>query len=187
MADWDICYNWMMDNEDMGRAYKPVSDPVPVRDDDPPEVRQAKLQAKAISGINSFYFPSQYMEIFNTAQPDRGPLIQNFYETAFWNNWFSRMESNEATKRVFDYAVNGGSGKSVRTLQEAIRSTGNTSIEADGKWGPLTLAAANSSDEALLVSAFQAQRLGNYQDTPAIAHLVGTAENPGPLWKRAMK
>jgi lysozyme family protein len=72
--------------------------------------------------------------------------------------------------RVFDFAVNGGSGSSVRCLQEAVNSllaAGATQLKEDGGWGPMTLGAANAADPAALVSAFQAKRAVYYQSIVA--------------------
>jgi lysozyme family protein len=76
-------------------------------------------------------------------------------------NWFLTI-----CKRVFDFAVNGGRGASVRCLQQALNSLlapGEAPLAEDGVWGPMTLGAANAADPAALVSSFQAKRVAYYQ------------------------
>jgi len=152
MADWNTAYNWMMDNEDSQRACAEVPDAPP--------------GAFAISGVNSASWPTEYAAIAAVPQADREPLVQQFYENHFWNQWFAQVLSDDVCMRVFDFAVNGGSGPSVRCLQQAVNSLlppGATPIAEDGGWGPATLGATNAADPVALVPAFQAQRVAHYQ------------------------
>lgn len=171
MADWITAYDWMMDFEDATRACAEVPDAPP--------------GAFAISGINSASWPAECAAIAAVDQADREPLVQQFYQNHFWNKWFAQLVSDEVCKRVFDFAVNGGSGTAVRCLQQAVNSLSAAAIAADGGWGPITLGAVNAADPAALVSAFQAQRVAYYQDI--------AASNPGlaqylPAWTvRAQK
>ena len=67
-----------------------------------------------------------------------------------------------SAKRVFDFGVNAGAGTAVKTLQQALNALGGT-LTADGGWGPVTLAAANSADPAALVQAFIRARVAHYE------------------------
>lgn len=169
MADFEICCSWMLDNEDPARAYAIVSD-------DPPG-------AHAISGINSAKFPQEYAAIAALPQNERGPAVEQFYQTHFWNKWIEQLIDNELAKRELDASVNMGEGTAVKCLQNAL------AIKADGAWGPITVSEANS--EPNIVITFKAARLLHYKDivakNPSLAHYLGTAENPGPWWIRAMK
>ena len=152
MADWNTAYNWMMDNEDAPRSCACAPDAPP--------------GAFAISGINSAAWPTEYAAIAAVSQTERAPLVQQFYENHFWNDWFAQLNSDDVSKRVFDFAVNGGSGVAVRCLQQAVNSLlaeGATTIGEDGGWGPITLGAVNGADPAALVAAFQARRVAFYQ------------------------
>jgi len=149
MADFDVAFNWMMDAEDRSRKYAVVPDYPP--------------GSHAISGINSSSFPGAYQAIAALPQSTRGPAIENFYRTSFWNQWFSQLTSDELAKRVFDMAVNGGPGTAVKLLQEAIGDCGQT-VSIDGKWGPNTVAAANACTESEIVLAFKAARAQRYRD-----------------------
>ncbi len=157
MADWNTAFNWMMNFEDAPRACAKVSDACPGGVAGP---------CYAISGINSGAWPAEFAAIAALPQSQRGPLVQQFYQNHFWNNWFAQMVSDEVCKRVFDFAVNAGSGTSVRCLQQAVNSllaAGATPIAEDGGWGPKTLAAVNAADPVALQDAFQAKRAAHYQ------------------------
>jgi len=58
---------------------------------------------------------------------------------------------------AFDFAVNAGPSRSIRTLQRAA------GVPEDGKIGPITLAAMNSCSPAALVDKFQDARRAFYR------------------------
>ena len=149
MADFQTCYDWMLDNEDARRAYAQIPDAPP--------------GAFAISGINSKSFPSDFAAIVAINQAKRGPSIFRFYQLHFWNSWFDQLLSDEIAKRVFDAAVNMGAGTAVKLLQIAINALGG-SLTIDGTWGPATLAAANGSDPTALYQAFITARENHYRE-----------------------
>ncbi|HEY1985981.1 MAG TPA: putative peptidoglycan-binding domain-containing protein [Terracidiphilus sp.] len=157
MADWNTAYNWMMDNEDTARACRQVPDAPPAG---------FTGACYAISGINSGAWPTQFATIAALPQADRGASVQQFYRDQFWNNWYAQVASDDLCKRVFDFAVNGGTNPAVRCLQQAVNSlpsNGTAPIAEDGGWGPATLAAVNDADPDALVSAFNAKRVAHYQ------------------------
>lgn len=55
---------------------------------------------------------------------------------------------------VFDYAVNSGPDRAIRTLQAAL------GVIVDGRVGPLTIAAARKADAARIINAVCDRRLG---------------------------
>ncbi len=175
MADFLVSYNWMLDNEDRSRQYKRVPD--------------TPAGAFAISGINSLAYPKQFAAIDILPQVSRGPAVQRFYQTEFWNPWISQLLSDDVAKRVFDSAVNTGPGTAVKLLQTAINEIAATPITVDGGWGPQTVRAANNCVAVALVSRFQHARLEHYQaivaKNPDDAVYLGTADKPGPWWIRA--
>jgi lysozyme family protein len=157
MANWTIAYNWMMNFEDAPRACAQVPDASPCGVDGP---------CFAISGINSGAWPAEFAAIAALPQSEREPLVQQFYQNHFWNNWYAQVESDDLCKRVFDFAVNGGSGTAVRCLQRAVNSLagdGAAQLIDDGEWGPMTLGAVNATDPAAMTTAFQAARVAHYQ------------------------
>lgn len=175
MALFEVSYNWAMDNEDRGRQYKMVPDSPP--------------GAYAISGINSFAYPQQFAAINVIPQAQRGPAVQNFYQTQFWNQWFGQLLSDDVAKRVFDSAVNMGPGTAVKLLQQAVNQIATTPVVVDGGWGPATVGAVNGCVAVALVGQFQQVRLAHYQaivaKNPADAQYLGTEKSPGPWWIRA--
>lgn len=153
MSDFPTCFDWMMDNEDPQREYETVPDAPP--------------GAFSISGINSHAFPAQFEAINAIPQAQRGPSIQSFYLTEFWNQWFQQLATNDVAKRVFDEAVNGGAETAVRILQVAINTLITEPIAIDGGWGSNTVAAANGCDQASLTKSFIAVRCAHYRSIAA--------------------
>lgn len=149
MADFGTCYSWMMDNEDEGRAYKTVPDAPP--------------GAWAISGINSRSFPVEFAAINAIPEAQRGPAVESFYRTNFWNRWFSAITSDDVAKRIFDAGVNEGSGTACKMAQIASNTLSSAQITEDGNWGPNTVEAINECDSGALVAAFQKVRADRYR------------------------
>jgi lysozyme family protein len=149
MSDFSVCFEWMMDNEDLRRQYKTVPD-------DPPG-------AHAISGINSAAFPVDFREIDALPWDQRAPAVKEFYMRRFWNTWIEQVASDNLAKRVFDASVNMGQGTAVRILQNALAECARA-LTADGRWGPTTVAAANACNPADLTMAFIACRCQHYRD-----------------------
>jgi lysozyme family protein len=142
-----------MQNEDSRMACAQVPDAAPAGCAGP---------CFAISGINSGAWPADFATIAALPQASRAPAVEAFYQAHFWNNWFAQLTSDDLAKRVFDFAVNGGSGSAVKTLQQAVNALGGT-LTVDGGWGPNTLAAVNAADQQALVQAFIAARVAHYQ------------------------
>jgi lysozyme family protein len=175
MADWNTCFNWLMDNEDRARAYAIVPDAPP--------------GAHAISGINSAAWPENYAAIAARVQPLRGFWVELFYRTHFWEyapikSWYAQLTSDEVAKRVFDASVNMGSVAAVRCLQQAVNVTYATESDdlliPDGQWGLHTVTTTNlliaMHGEASMVEAFQQSRVARYKAiaaaNPALAHYL---------------
>lgn len=145
MSQFEVCYNWLMDNEDSRREYKTVPD----------------AGGQAISGINSKSFPVQFSKINALTQDQRGVEVENFYHNYFWNKYFGQMTSDEIAKRVFDSAVNMGSGTAVKILQGVL------GCPVDGRLGPATVSFVNASPTEMLVNNFILARCQHYKDIVA--------------------
>lgn len=143
MASFDVAFEWLLDSEDSKRQCLAIPDAPP--------------GAQAISGINSYSFPTAFNRIASVSPAFRMPLVKDFYQTYFWK--YGGIESDEIAKRVFDMAVNAGSHVAVRLLQQALGSI----VERDGILGVETLAAVNAAPPAKLVVAFQRARRGFYE------------------------
>lgn len=147
MANFTTAYEFMMDNEDPEREYREVPD----------------VGGQAISGINSAAFPEDFAAIAATPQAQREIQVGIFYRRVFWNQWISQLVSDDLAERVFDAAVNMGSGTAVKLLQRAVNTLQTEQIATDGTWGPATVAAANTPHSDLVVVAFIQQRKRHYQ------------------------
>ena len=150
MADFEICFRWSMQFEDPTLACEPVPDACP-------EGCQAP-HCFAVSGINSGEFPGEYAAIMEWPVAHRLAFVRLFYRAHFWSDPLAQIVSTDVAKRVYDAGVNEGPVEAIITLQAALNTLGAT-LTKDGVLGPLTLAAANHADTALLVSAFQQARL----------------------------
>lgn len=189
MADWDVAFRWMMRYEDPEFLYeKEPDDPDEFETDE--QGKKIRVGAYAISGVNSAAYPVQFARINAIRQDLRGPAVSNFYRLMFWNKWYDQIVSNEVAKRTFSTSVNVGPETGVMILQRAVNAIGGAQIDDDGHWGPITVTAVNNQNEASLVSSLQAQILGYYKSVadehPAKAKYLGTAQHPGPWWRRAM-
>jgi hypothetical protein len=163
MASFEISYKWMQSQEDSQNEHAIVEDAAPKNYTGP-------LPCHAISGINSGAWPADYAAIAALPQDQRGPAVEAFYRARFWNRWYEQLGSDEVAKRVYDMAVNGGTGAAVEILQEAsndLRVYAGSQIAEDGRWGPRTLGAVNSCDQSALVGAFQQARVAYYQSVAA--------------------
>jgi len=187
MADFDTDFNFMMTNEDSTQAHALVPDA--------PGTWAGVTGAKtwqgawAISGINSKAFPADFAAVAALPQNQRGPAVEKFYETRFWNTWEGSL-SDAVAERVLDTAVNRGGVNGVKVLQTAVNACGG-SLTVDGRWGPATVTAANTCDQDALLAALRTARLADYQAVvaanPSDARYLGTADQPGPWWIRALK
>jgi len=75
------------------------------------------------------------------------------YRANYWNPSRAREMPVGVDLALFDFAVNSGPDRAVRTLQAAL------GVAADGEVGPVTLAALRGADLARLVNDFCDRRL----------------------------
>jgi lysozyme family protein len=148
VSSFDTDYNFMMKNEDPTQAHA-------ITPDAPPG-------AHVISGINSFSYPAQFAAIAALPQAERGPAVESFYSTTFFNAFEAQL-SDLVEERILDAMVNEGPVTGCKDLQNAINSvSGPGTVAVDGGWGPATVAAANACDQNALVAAIQAVRKARY-------------------------
>jgi lysozyme family protein len=155
MGNFDVCFSWLMQDEDATNLHATVRDNCPSGCTGP---------CWAISGINSGAWPVQFAKINALPQDQRGVEVKNFYQTQFWNQYFAQIASDEVAKRVFDMSVNGGEGTEIKLLQKAVNSfhVGNP-LTVDGSLGPATVAAVNAVNPLTLVAAFQQAQEDHYR------------------------
>ncbi len=154
MADFITCFNWMLPNENGKPPYEKNPDGCP---------KGCVGPCYAIAGVNSGAFPAQFAAIAAIPQAERGPAVQHFYLTEFWNSWFAQISSNGLAQRIFDEAVNAGEETAVLILQKAINVLSAIHVAVDGKWGPTTVAAANACNQLSLTGEFIQLRCAHYR------------------------
>ena len=156
MADFQVCFNWLMDSEDRELKYAQVPDACP---------KGCAGPCFAISGINSGAFPLQFAKIAALPPAERGDEVESFYQAAFWNPYVAQIASDDVAKRWLDAAVNMGEGTATKLMQKAVNDTfpGSAHLAEDGQLGPDTVNWTNSCGEQAVVAAFINQRVAHYQ------------------------
>lgn len=189
MAEFLPAYQWTIGSEDSLDLHAVVNDPVPSRPIPPdatPEQASAieadnakRAAAQAISGVNSYWFPTDFATIEAVPHAQRGPFVMHFYALRFWNGWLGQLGSQDLANRVYDGGVNSGQGNAVRWLQGALGAFGVPSVAVDGVWGPVTLAAANAAPQDALLDAFRQERVAFLRrycaDSPVLPSLIARA------------
>jgi lysozyme family protein len=84
-------------------------------------------------------------------------IIAPMYKMKYWNSSHCEVLPKGLDYVVFDFAVNAGTGRSVKTLQQAIGCV------ADGVIGPKTMAAINDAEPKNLIAKFSDARADFYQ------------------------
>jgi lysozyme family protein len=87
------------------------------------------------------------------------------YKRDYWQ-YDALLDQDVATK-VFDAAVNLGTARAVRILQEAVNAVGPTRIAVDGVFGPITAAAANGCNPRALLQEIRARLAVEYAQLAA--------------------
>jgi hypothetical protein len=165
MADQQTCVNFVLDNEDARRLYAVEPDPT-----------HADPSARAISGINSHFWPTQFARILSIPQAARGSEVAAFYVLEYFEPWVAQLEDTALAARVMDAEVNEGAGVGVRCLQEALNDADRAALVEDCVWGPETVGAANATtDPVALAMAFRTARDAAYQALPGVTHAMLTA------------
>jgi lysozyme family protein len=83
--------------------------------------------------------------------------VGKLYKQKYWNSAYCEVLPKGLDYVVFDFAVNAGTGRSVKTLQQVI------GVVADGIIGPRTMAAINGANTKNLVAKFSDARTDFYQ------------------------
>ena len=83
--------------------------------------------------------------------------VGKLYKQKYWNAAYCEVLPRGLDYVVFDFAVNAGTGRAVKTLQSAI------GVVADGIIGPRTRAAINAANAKDLVAKYSDARTDFYQ------------------------
>ena len=78
----------------------------------------------------------------------KAETVAPFYKRKYWDMAKCDDLPNGLDYLVFDFGVNAGVGRSIKTLQTAI------GVTADGSLGPLSLSAINNLEPKLLIERF---------------------------------
>ncbi len=80
---------------------------------------------------------------------------KQIYKKNYWDAAnLDKFDSQLIADVVFDQGVNRGVSTAVKNLQESYNATSRTKLAIDGKVGPKTLAAVNSTNELILAASF---------------------------------
>ena len=174
MSQFPPALDYVLNFEDAARSYANVPD----------------VGGYAIAGINSKSWPASYAAILACEQSSRGPMVATFYQNSFWTPMkLGGLDSQDLANRVLDAGVNMGIGTAIKLMQNAANLLKPGLVEVDGANGPNTLAAVNSLEPEAILAAFRSLRLGHYQEIvdndSSKAVYLGTAQKPGPWWRRA--
>lgn len=84
--------------------------------------------------------------------------IAKFYKTKYWNLAKCDELPSGVDYVVFDFAVNAGVGRAVKTLQQAL------GVTPDGLIGRVTLSKLDEYDKPTLIAKFSEKKIEFYQD-----------------------
>ena len=83
--------------------------------------------------------------------------VAPMYKAKYWSQCFGDDLPKGLDYAVFDFAVNAGPGRAIKTLQSAIGCV------PDGSIGPRTMGVIHNSDVRQIIDSFCAERLAFYQ------------------------
>lgn len=87
--------------------------------------------------------------------------IARFYKTKYWNLAKCDELPSGVDYVVFDFAINAGVGRAVKTLQQAL------GVSADGFIGSITLYELAKCNATVLIDKFSEKKIEFYQDLVA--------------------
>ena len=83
--------------------------------------------------------------------------VEPLYKKKYWDAVLGDELPTGIDYLTFDFAVNAGVGRSIKTLQAAV------SVAADGWLGPITMAAVQATDPTELIEQFSQTKKGFYR------------------------
>jgi lysozyme family protein len=98
-------------------------------------------------GISAASYP--HLDIKSLSRPQ----AREIYRTDFWQRLDGDRLYDGVAFQLFDFAVNSGIGTAVRYLQRAV------GVADDGRWGPVSRAAAERMSESDTIMRLNAERL----------------------------
>jgi lysozyme family protein len=148
-ADFQTCYEWVLPHE----AGNPPN--YNVTNDN---------KGQVCAGINSLAFPADFAAIAALPIDERPTAVAGFYRRTYWNQFIAQLNSNAVAAYAMDAEVNEGQRIGCEIVQEAVNSQrGETWLEVDGEWGPITISEVNDCDPTDLLPALKTCRDAAYQ------------------------
>ena len=84
--------------------------------------------------------------------------VEPLYKKKYWDAVRGdEIKNGGVAYLLFDFAVNAGAGRSIKTLQTAI------GVTPDGSFGPMTMAALQAADPVQLIEKFSAEKEAFYR------------------------
>ena len=83
--------------------------------------------------------------------------VEPLYKKKYWDAVLGDELPTGIDYLTFDFAVNAGVGRSIKTLQAAV------GVETDGWLGPITMAAVQATDPTELIEQFSQTKEGFYR------------------------
>ena len=161
MADYDIAFEYLMDDEDRARSGEVVHDPT---SDDP--------DAVARFGINSHWFPDAKADgFYEMSQEDALAYVKGFYKYRFFAAIMGYgIAVQDIANKCLDLAVNEGVKEATKIVQRACNAVltpvaiGKLPVTVDGVPGNETLDAINKCAPELLLPTIKAYACQFYRD-----------------------
>lgn len=102
---------------------------------------------------------------------------EGFYRVKWWDQYgFGRILDQTLGTKVFDTAVNCGTPRAVRFVQQAVNALGRPLVTPDGQLGPQTVERVNSAVAGLLLHKIQDIQADYYRGlalNPRLACFLG--------------
>ncbi len=90
-------------------------------------------------------------------------VVGPMYKKKYWDAVKADDLPDGLDYLMFDFAVNAGPGRAIKTMQKAIGAT------PDGAIGPKTVAALKAANQSELVAKFSAEKEAFYRSLPTFA------------------
>lgn len=89
-------------------------------------------------------------------------IAEVLYKADYWLPIYDEINSTRVASKLFNEGVNENIVHATKQLQQALVNLGNK-ITVDGHFGPVTLGALNSTDEAMTMVQFKSQIKKHYE------------------------
>jgi len=96
--------------------------------------------------------------------PEVGKLVSKFYKQNFWDvNKLDWINDQQLANTVYDFAVNSGTGRAAKFLQQSVNSTFDSKLMIDGAIGNKTIQSVNHHEASIIYNEFNRRREDFYR------------------------